>query len=233
MSALGLMLEARGVPTVVIGLIRLHMEKVKVPRGLWVPFELGRPLGEPEDAAFQTRVLRAALGLFATARSPSTIVDFAEEAPGRLPLPGWRPAVTLAPGLALADEIRALEAAQAAHAARRRRSTVGLTDLAPADWAGYLTAGLGGALPERSRPGLSPAQLLKFCADDLKAYYSEAAQSDGARPSSRQVDDWFWNETTAGRTLQAIRKAALASDQAGLKAVGGNLIVPGARVVAG
>lgn len=228
-----MMLEARGIPTVVVGLIRLHMEKVKVPRGLWVPFELGRPLGEPEDAAFQTRVLRAALGLFEAAAAPSTIVDFPEEAPGRLPLPGWRPAVTLAQGLDLAAEIRALAPAQAAHAARRGRSTVGLTGLAPAEWAGLLTACLTGTPAASPRPGLSPAQLLKFCADDLKAYYSEAAQSDGARPSSGQVDDWFWRETAAGRALQAIRKIALASDQAGLKAVGGNLIVPGARVVPG
>ena len=54
-----MMLEARGLPTVVVGLIRLHMEKVKVPRGLWVPFELGRPLGE--RAGPRHRVLEAEL----------------------------------------------------------------------------------------------------------------------------------------------------------------------------
>lgn len=226
------MLEMRGIPTVVVGLIRLHMEKVRVPRGLWVPFELGRPLGEPEDPAFQKRVLRAALGLLESATAPSTIVDFAEEAPGRLPLPGWRPAVALPAGADLAGEIAALAPAQGAHVARRGRSTVGLSGLEPRQWAGYLGAFLSPTPPESLRAGLSTAQLLKFCADDLKAYYSEAAQSDGARPSSRQVDDWFWGETQAGRTLQAIRRVALQSENTGLKAVGGNLMVPAVRVVA-
>ena len=63
MSALAHLIEQRGIATTTIGIIRVHMEKVRVPRGLWVPFELGRPLGEPEDAAFQHRVVMAALAL--------------------------------------------------------------------------------------------------------------------------------------------------------------------------
>src|ERR1700721_2901202 len=62
-SALAHMLEGRGTPTVAIGLVRPQMEKTPPPRGLWTPFQLGRPLGEPEDSAFQRRVLLQALGL--------------------------------------------------------------------------------------------------------------------------------------------------------------------------
>ncbi len=51
-------------PTTQISLIREHTEKIKPPRALWVPFELGRPLGVPNDAAFQNRVITAALDLF-------------------------------------------------------------------------------------------------------------------------------------------------------------------------
>lgn len=57
------MLESLGLTTTVIGLVRPHMEKSANPRGLFVPFPLGRPLGKPGDAAFQRRVLLAALGL--------------------------------------------------------------------------------------------------------------------------------------------------------------------------
>jgi len=73
-SAIGHYLEAAGIPTVSISLIRLHSEKMRPPRALWVPYELGRPMGVPNDAAFQTRVLRAALSLLARTDGP-LIVD--------------------------------------------------------------------------------------------------------------------------------------------------------------
>jgi len=62
-SALGHYLEEEGIPTVAISLIRAQTENTKPPRALWVPFELGRPLGPPSDPAFQKRVILAALRL--------------------------------------------------------------------------------------------------------------------------------------------------------------------------
>ena len=62
MGALGHYLESEGLATAGLSLVRLHSEKIRPPRALWVPFELGRPLGVPNDAAFQTRVLRALIG---------------------------------------------------------------------------------------------------------------------------------------------------------------------------
>ena len=63
MSALGHYLEEEGIASVAISLIRPQTENTKPPRALWVPFELGRPFGPPDDAAFQKRVLLAALRL--------------------------------------------------------------------------------------------------------------------------------------------------------------------------
>ena len=63
MGALGHFLEREGIPTAGISLVREHTEIVRPPRALWVTFELGRPLGKPDDAAFQTRVLRAQLDM--------------------------------------------------------------------------------------------------------------------------------------------------------------------------
>ena len=56
-------MEAQGIATTQISLIREHSEKIKPPRALWVPFPLGRPLGKAGDAAFQKDVLLAALKL--------------------------------------------------------------------------------------------------------------------------------------------------------------------------
>lgn len=63
MSAIGWYLEAQGIATVSISLIREHSVALKAPRALWVPFVLGRPLGAPNEHAFQHRVLKEALDL--------------------------------------------------------------------------------------------------------------------------------------------------------------------------
>ena len=57
MGGLSIFFEEAGLSTTGISLIRINTEKVAPPRALWVPFELGRPLGAPSDPAFQRRVL--------------------------------------------------------------------------------------------------------------------------------------------------------------------------------
>ena len=74
MSALGHFLETAGIATTGISLVREHSARMAPPRALWVPFELGRPFGAPGDAAFQHRVLGAALAL---------LVDAYEEEPDK------------------------------------------------------------------------------------------------------------------------------------------------------
>jgi hypothetical protein len=59
--ALGHYLEEGAIPMVAISLVRPQTENTKPPRALWVPFELGRPLGPPNDPAFQKRVILTAL----------------------------------------------------------------------------------------------------------------------------------------------------------------------------
>ena len=41
--------------------LRKHIEHTAPPRGLWCDFPLGRPLGVPNDPAFQHRVIEASL----------------------------------------------------------------------------------------------------------------------------------------------------------------------------
>ena len=53
---------------------------MKPPRALWVPFELGRPFGVPNDPDFQQRVLLDALELIEADEGP-ILKDYAEEAP--------------------------------------------------------------------------------------------------------------------------------------------------------
>ncbi|MDJ0789065.1 MAG: hypothetical protein QNK05_19840, partial [Myxococcota bacterium] len=68
-------------PTTGISLVREHTEAMQLPRFLWVPFELGRPFGAPNEPAFQRRVLHAALALFDGRPGPVVLEDFPDDAP--------------------------------------------------------------------------------------------------------------------------------------------------------
>ena len=73
-------LERQGISTVAIQLLRESAEKVGPPRGLWVPFPHGYPLGQPNDPAGQTAVIEAALALLEDpALSPPVLVDYVAE----------------------------------------------------------------------------------------------------------------------------------------------------------
>lgn len=80
MGALGHFLEAEGIATAGISLVREHTEAIRPPRALWVPFMFGRPLGVPNDAGFQRRVLWSALRLLESASGP-VLQDYQEDAP--------------------------------------------------------------------------------------------------------------------------------------------------------
>jgi hypothetical protein len=72
----------------------------------------------------------------------------------------------------------------------------------------------------------TPALALRFLCDDVKALYGEAAQAEGAVPSSLQVDAWFWRRTAAGQLLIALRDVALSSENNALRTVGARFFVP-------
>jgi hypothetical protein len=233
------MLEDRGLPTTVVALVLPQVEKTRPPRALMVPFVLGRPLGEPNDPAFQRRVLRRALDLLERTEGPVVLDHFDEDNPSWFDRPDWVPAVALpplGPPLGLARAAAAWEAAFRAELAlvlpvwrrfrdRFARTTVGLAGQEVEAWPGFATAFLDGALPTVPAHA-TPALALRFLCDDIKALYGEAVQADGGPPSARQIDLWFWRKTVAGQLLIALRAAALESPNNALKTVGGRFFVP-------
>ena len=57
---------------------------------MWVPFELGRPFGAPDEPEFQTRVLRDVLALFEHEGPSPVLEDFPDDAPGgEMDMTGW------------------------------------------------------------------------------------------------------------------------------------------------
>ncbi|HEX3417929.1 MAG TPA: hypothetical protein VHT21_16215 [Stellaceae bacterium] len=239
MSALGHYLEEEGIPTVAISLIRPQTEKTKPPRALWVPFELGRPFGPPSNAAFQKRVILAALRLLERESGPVIIEDFPEEDPRERPDPAWRPpfakpnldgASATRVATALEDESERVEAAYRRAAGERERTIVGLSGLSIGEAGRFMAGWLQGQTPQSPSAEISAPLTLRFAVDDLKAAYIEVALSGSAKPSSKQLGDWLWNDTAAGAAIFALRSMYLRSDDEQLKAIAGLFLVPGARV---
>jgi len=56
-------IEREGITTVSISLLREVASALKPPRALFVPFPMGFPLGAPNDAGLQHRIIAAALEL--------------------------------------------------------------------------------------------------------------------------------------------------------------------------
>ncbi len=229
------MLEERGLATTVLALVLPQVEKTRPPRGLLVPFMLGRPLGEPNDVPFQRRVLLQALRLLERPDGPVLLEHFPDDNPSWFDRPHWTPAVAVPiPGApeeaaeweaAFRTELMAVLPAWERFKTRFGRTTVGLAGQPPATWPAFATAFLHGALPTVPLHD-TPALALRFLADDLKALYGEAAQADGAPPSAQQIDGWFWRRTVAGQLLLALRGVALESENNALKTVGGRFFVP-------
>jgi fermentation-respiration switch protein FrsA (DUF1100 family) len=238
-SALGHYLEEEGVPTVAISLIRPQTEKTKPPRALWVPFELGRPFGPPSNAAFQKRVILAALRLLERERGPVIIEDFPEQDPRERPDPAWRPplgkpdlngASAMRLAVALEDESARVETLYRRAAEEPGRTIVGLSGLSIGEAGRYMASWLRGQNPESPSAEMSAPLVLRFAVDDLKAAYIEVALSGFAKPSSKQLGDWLWSDTAAGAAIFALRSMYLTSDDERLKAIAGLFLVPGVRV---
>ncbi len=241
MGALGHYLEAEGVPTSQISLIREHTETIQPPRALWVPFELGRPLGPPSDADLQRRVLSAALELFEAARGP-VLADFPDEnvGPKGEHDPGaavWSCPISLAePSKDLAgDEVLASSLKQEVAELRNwydlRLKEQGRTSMVHFEPDGliqmlndYLLSG------NKSTPGsdISFPVALRLAAQDLKTFYFEsvAARPDATAPENRAFNRWFWSETAAGRVLKAIKEKCLDETDEMMRMNGKLLLVP-------
>ena len=233
-------IEDQGLSTTQISLIRLHTERIKPPRALWVPFELGRPLGVPNDAAFQKKVLLSALKLLEAPEGP-VLRDFKEDAPDTevadvvwaCPVNLTRKetdlSTTAAMRAAVKKEMAELRSWYDLALKKQQRTTVGVSGLDLEQVVEFIGAFLDGT-PENPRQDIALAYTLNFAVDDLKSYYYEAAaaQPGDLAPTSNDLDGWFWEQTAAAKVLFAIKDRCLDSEDKMLQLVGKLLLIPSA-----
>ena len=191
---------------------------MKPPRALWVSFILGRPLGQPNDAAFQRRVLQGALDLLErpVAEVP-ILVDHPEDADGGVELDGLACPVNYAPiehdgSLAnrLADEIASLATWYDLGLERTGRTVFGGSGMTITEAVDALAAAADGTLPS-STEDLSAGDILRLAGEDIKAWVTEAAGAQPGEMSAYALKAWFWEQTVAGETLLAAYRASTTS----------------------
>lgn len=236
-------LEEEGVPTTQISLVRLHTELTKPPRALWVPFDLGRPLGVPNDPPFQKRVLLATLKLLETPDGPR-LEDFPEDAPTSpdeitmLSCPVNFVQKRIAPGeteqlhTAFNREIISMRPWYDIAVKKRGRTTVGVSGINLEAIGDFIYSFLKGVEPENPRDDIPLAYTLKFAVDDLKAYYFEGitAQPGQESVSSQVLADWFWEETVAGKVLLTVKEVGNKNEDDVIRMVTDRLVVPAWKV---
>jgi len=233
-------IEEEDVPTAGISLIRPHTETIKPPRALWVPFELGHPMGAPDNPAFQRRVLLALLELLEAPDGPQ-LVDFPDDEPeGADDVTVLACPVNFAQGLvesggtdqvqvAFHREMMAMRPWYDMSVAKRQRTTVGASGIDLDKLGDFIYAFVKGEEPEDPRDDIALVYTIKLAVEDLKSYYIEGitAQPGQAGASSQVLSDWFWDETVAGKVLLEVKKVCENSTDKMMNMIGSHFIVPG------
>jgi len=228
-------LEDEGIATTGSSLVRNNTERMELPRFLWVPFELGRPFGAPDEPDFQRRVLRAALGLLERRDGPVVLEDFPDDAPaGDDDVPGWSCPFSFdgSPdndaGLVgeVLGELRRLAPWQEMYAARRGRSAPAASGLSHEQIVRGLGELAGGARDSSVATNLPLPQWVRLGCDDLRTWYMEAAQGRPGRASSAELRDWFWRETALARLIGAAGVLLAGSGNGALRMFGRRAMVP-------
>lgn len=194
--------------------MREHAEALQPPRSLWVPFVLGRPLGVPNDPAFQRRVVQAALALFERAAGP-VLEDYPEDAPPvsvdsdagmACPVSFYADPAHSTPAQQVAAEISQLQVWHDLALKKQGRTATGVAGVPMHDAARYLAARAAGEPAEPYRNDVPSAEALRLASEDLKAFYSEAVMAQPGRHTVESIQDWFWGQTAGGALLLALQK---------------------------
>ena len=238
MSGLAHYFESDGLATALIALIRPHAERMKPPRALAVPFELGRPFGAPNEPEFQERVLRAVLALLTRPGPGPVLEDFPDTAPeSEIDMEGWACPINLAPPVVDLDETARLTAAWRDEIGRLQpwydrsveasgRTMFGVSGEAPEEIAAFLASFLADPATERRRADLAAGDYVKLLVDDLRNFYIQAVNAQPGKASDRQINDWIWSLTIYAKAITALNDLCDASDDPTLKRLGNMMMIP-------
>ncbi len=210
-------IEAAGIATVSLSLVREHTEKIKPPRALYVPFPFGLAVGHPKDAAEQRRVLDAAFAMLDAPAGP-VLRDFPDDERDEAgsPLQASEIAPGSATALGLADEVTAMRRYWETWEAREGRTSVGASRVNPQRFRGVVRFleefARGEDADSTDRPaGVAKLDFVRLAITDLKVMYVEARLVTHPNESSEARQRWLWSETALGAFTRQLADTMTAS----------------------
>ncbi|MEM7140759.1 MAG: hypothetical protein AAF548_06960 [Actinomycetota bacterium] len=169
---------------------------MRLPRFLWVPFELGRPFGAPHEPDFQRRVLHDALALIERDDGPVVLADFPDDAPISDDEAVWACPISFAPPDAEEPDLLA-----SVHAEIGQLSPWAELGTAPAPNSGRPLAEIVELLHAVVHGGDADIEEIRLAADDARTWYLHAVAQQPGRATSHDRNRWFWRETALARML--------------------------------
>ncbi len=238
MGGLSHYLEEEGVATTQISLIKEHSLTIKPPRALWVSFPLGRPLGNPNDPAFQKDVMKHALNLLEELNGP-VLIDYPHDAGDEQSEPAL-PACPVdfssrSPELSSLDkllqqfqsEFNTIHTWYSISREKRGRTVSGVSGLTFDEIIGLYTDFLSGDEAALQPFAANLADSLRLASEDLKSCYFEALASQPGQPTdAASLANWFWGETQAATVINEIRKKCIDYGTKEMDLAGKLLLIP-------
>ncbi len=215
---------------------------MRLPRFLWVPFELGRPFGAPHEPDFQRRVLRAALELLERDDGPVVLEDFPDDAPVAVGDGGeaWSCPVSFQPThddetelvRDTLDEMAQLAPWHELYTARTGRSAPAASGLSQVD----IVRGLGDLAEDETASTVTTNRPLiewvRLGCDDVRTWYLEAARGRPGTASSTELNAWFWEQTAFARLIAEAATTLARSSDPGVQLFARRSMVPRAHMPA-
>ena len=193
-------------------LVREHAEKVRPPRALFVPFPFGYTLDQPDNPEYQHRVITATLDLLKYPSGPVLAEFDAETGSNQLIQASTAPSTPERVNSNPADEVTALRVFYERWVADHRgRTSVGISGVPQRRFRGAIrflesyARGADADMKERPK-NVSIPQFLRYCVDDLKAFYYEARMAQRPKATESDLHTWFWGETATGQLISTLAR---------------------------
>ncbi|MDZ7676685.1 MAG: hypothetical protein U5K30_16655 [Acidimicrobiales bacterium] len=197
---------------------------MRLPRFLWVPFELGRPFGAPHEPAFQRRVLHEALALVERTDGPVVLADFPADAPRSEDEAPWACPVSFAPAPSDADDLTAAirrEIGQLAPWAELAPAPTPNSGLRIDEMVERLTS-----VADRAPDDPIDIEAVRLVADDVRSWYLHAVARQPGSATSNERNRWFWRETAVAHLLGEVAAALIDHPDPTVRTFADRAIVP-------
>ena len=207
--------------------VKEHAERVKPPRMLWVPYSFGNVLGRPGDPLIQHQVMKAAFDLL-DAQSGPALVEFQDDTipePEPLLQASNAERSDVSRGLNPADELTALRPYYERWVEKNGgRTAVGVSGVPQRRFRGvirFLEAYAAGEDTDYDgRPeDVGAPQFIRYCVDDLKAFYYEARMEQRPGADDAAIHEWYWSETAMSGLILNLVETMGKSDDPAVKAI--------------